>query len=257
MEFLEHIASEIEQTGHTVVRGERSFLIDPLGLQIEVEVGERKEHNVNGRHSVVHKLTIKATHADLFPNGIFECIGAAGKDDEDAFAYGTRVFAPIHECLVPFPTEGFEVQRLDMVSRNDETDENLGWKVYLGPLQAAGEFAEGADFQSDYLLLSIYNELIPYLYESRLFWIKIYIAKFSDGQVMADVWLNNADWPQALNRIQNLIAARQNVTSYSALRQFIVIQPCSISEIKNAENLIGALPPKPKKGLLSRLFRRN
>ena len=145
MNFLEYLAQAVERTGHTITRGESFFTVEPINVKIETEIGERNEHNVNGEHSVVLNISIKATHEQMFPEGIWDCLAGVGGTDEEAYSYAAHVwtegiFLTIHEILVPTETKDFQVPRFDMLTRNQETGEEFGWKLYLGAFQAAGEF---------------------------------------------------------------------------------------------------------------------
>ena len=157
MDFLEHLAQTVERTGHTVTRGESFFTVQPINVKIETEIGERNEHNVNGEHSVVLNISIKATHEQMFPEGIWECLAGVGRTDEETYSYAANVwtegvFLTIHEIFVPIETKDFQVPRFDMLTRNQETGEEFGWKLYLGAFQAAGEFSARTDLDETILV---------------------------------------------------------------------------------------------------------
>src|SRR3981189_1292113 len=92
MSFLEHLAREIEKTGHTVIQAESSLLVEPINVKIESEIGERVEHDNGSQHSVVISVSIKATNEQLFPEGIWDCLAGGGENDDEAFSFAAEVW---------------------------------------------------------------------------------------------------------------------------------------------------------------------
>jgi hypothetical protein len=248
MEFLEHLAQAVERTGHTVTRGKSFLMVEPINLKIEAEIGGRNEHNVNGTYSVVLAISIKATHEQMFPNGVLDCLAGVGRSDEEAFSYAAHawtegIFWTIHEILVPTETEGYPVLKLEMLTRNQDTGEEFGWKLYIGALQAAGEFAGHTDLDQTILVKKLLNEISSITVEKKLFWIKIYIAKLSETDIHGDCWLNNQDWIEGLNALYWFTEEWQDITSYGAMKQFVIIKPCEVGEIDSIDQIRQSLPP--------------
>ena len=248
MELLEHLAQAVERTGHTVTRDESFFTVEPINLKIEAEIGDRKEYNSNGKQTVVLTLSIKATHEQLFPVGIWDRLAGFGINDEEAFSYAAYVwtegiFWTIHEILVPTETKSSQVLRLEMLTRNQETGEEFGWKLYVGALQATGALAEHTDLNQTILVQKLLNEISSMATEKRLFWIKIYIAKLSETDIQGDCWLNNQEWMEGLNALCWFAEEWQDITSYAAMKQFVIIKPCEVSEVESADKIRQSLPP--------------
>jgi hypothetical protein len=246
MTFLEHLAEEVERTGHTVHRHESYFVVEPINLKIEHEIGERREHTSDGQRRVVITIGIKATHDEMFPDGIWDCLAGIGENDDDAFSYAAQVwtrgvFPPIHEILVPTETPSLSVQRVDLVSRCEDSGDTLAWKVYLGELQVVGDFSDREDINDNSILLRrMFNELTPELSRKRLIWIKAVIGKSPDGSAQGDCWLNNQDWVEGLSALY-WFADEWQVVGFTYIKQFMIVKPCGWSDIENAEKLKQAL----------------
>lgn len=256
MELLEHLAQAIERTGHIVTRGESFLIVEPINLKIEANIGDRKEYNSNGKQSVVLPISIKATHGQMFPDGIWDRLAGFGRDDEEAFSYAAHawtegVFWTIHETLVPTETEDSQVLRLEMLTRNQETGEEFGWKLYVGALQATGAFAGRTDLNQIILVQKLLNEISSIATEKRLFWIKIYIAKLSETDIQGDCWLNNQEWIEGLNALYWFAEEWQDIQSYAAMKQFVIIKPCEVSEIESADQIRQSLPPLEESSFFS------
>lgn len=260
MKFLEHLTQEIEKTGHAIKRGDSSFFIESLNLLIEGIVNDKQEHNVNGEYSVVYELHITATHKDLFPDGIWDCLAGVGKNDDEAFSNAAQNwvwvnFLVIHEIIVPVETKDFNVPRFDLLTKNLDTGEEFAFKMFLGELQATGEFMELKDSLEETILVQkLLNEISAVAIEKKLFWIKIYISKLNDNQIMGDCLLNNQNWLEGLNVLYWFAEELKYVKSYAALKQFIIIKPCEMSELKNPDKIRESLPPATKPNFLKRLF---
>ena len=85
MNFIEHLAIEIERTGHKVTSAGAGFSIEPIGLKVEAEVGERVVHNGFDPVTVAFTIRIKATHDIMFPEGIWDELAGFGVDDDGGF----------------------------------------------------------------------------------------------------------------------------------------------------------------------------
>jgi hypothetical protein len=184
----------------------------------------------------------------MFPGGIWDCLAGFGRNDEEAFAYAARVwtegvFWTIHEILVPTETEDCPVLKLEMLTRNQETGEELGWQLYLGAFQTSGEFLGRTDLDETTLVQKLINQISSITTEKKLFWIKIYIAKLSETEIQGDCWLNNQDWMEGLNALYWFAEEWQDIKSYAAMKQFVIIKPCEVSEIANADQIRQSLPP--------------
>ena len=240
MLLLEHLANEVEKTGHTIRREGASFVVESINLRIECAIGGRNEHNVNGEYSVVYSISIKATHEQSFPAGIWDALAGFGASDDEAFSYAARVwtsgvFPPIHDTLMPAEAAGFEVPRSSLVSRNEETGEIFAWKLYLGELQATGDFVERPEtLANDLLPRRMFDAIASELYEQKLVWIKAYVCKMPDGTLHGDCWLNNRDWVEGLNALYWFAEEWGESKSYTSLKQFMIIKPCGWDEIENA-----------------------
>lgn len=113
MEFLEHLAQAVERTGHAITRGESFFVVEPINLKIETEIGER----IDGQHSVILNLSIRAAHEQACPEGILDCLAGVGENDQQAYAYAANlwtegVFLTIHEIFVPTEQKIFKFRDL-------------------------------------------------------------------------------------------------------------------------------------------------
>lgn len=84
--------------------------------------------------------------------------------------------------------------------------------------------------------------------------MKIYISKLPSNEIYGDCLLNNQEWKDGLNALYWFAEEWKDVKSYAAMKQFVIIKPCEVSEIANAEKIRQSLPPVEKRGFFSRWF---
>jgi hypothetical protein len=246
MDFLEHLAQAVEKTGHTIERGDSSLVVSPLQITVESRTGQAEIHANNDQ---VIQISIKASHQQEFPEGIWESLAGLGKNEDEAFSYAaeawtTGVFPPIHDVLMPAELPGFAVPRCNLVTRNEASGELFPWQVYLGPLQATESFPERGNIPEEVLLKQMFNAMTGELISQRLIWIKAFVAKLPDGSIHADCWLNNQNWIEGLNALYWFAEELPRVEAYAALKQFMIVKPCDWNTIENAEELKQSLPPR-------------
>lgn len=259
MDFLDHFAAAIEATGHIVSKQESSILVEPIGLTIEAKAASRSDHDTDGRKTVVFSIEVKVTHPETFPEGIDICLAGFGEDERKAFSYVADswvsiVFWTIHEALLPSKVPDSGVECVDLLTRNEDTGEEFGWKFYVGPVGAAGDFFPDKGLDNLILVKRLLGSISAVALGKKVLWLSVFIAKPNKTETLGECLLNNNEWGDGLNDLYLFASEWTDVVSYTALRQFFILMPCEINEIKNYEVLRQSLPATKKKGLLSRWF---
>lgn len=265
MDLLDYFAEAIERSGHTVSRQETSIVVEPIQLRIEVETLHRTDHEVNEQGSVVFSIEVKATH-EQFPESVILCLAGIGRDEREAFSYAASswvslVFWTIHEMLLPSKTPDSGVECMDLLTRNEDTGEEFGWKFYVGPVGTAGDLFAGEGLDNLILVRRLLGSISSVALGKRVLWLNAYIAKPNNSEIFGECLLNNNEWPNGFNDLHQFASEWADVVSYTALKQFFILKPCELGEIRNHEELRLRLPsqqaiqPERKKGLLSRWFR--
>lgn len=230
MNFLEHLAQEVERTGHTVQRRDSSFLVVSINLEIE---GEEVEPFA-GQHPSIKQVHVTAIHKQLFPGGIWDCLVGFGEDKDTAFSDAARtwmagIFQPIHELLVPSNIPRFQVIKIDSVKLDPETREMFAEKIYLGALQFAGDFVKRRDILDEEVILKKMPNALANAstyYWRKLHWVKAFISKMPNGTINGSCWLNNQDWAEGLQVLYQFAEEWGGVESYTMMKQLIIIKPC-------------------------------
>lgn len=259
MDLLDHFAAAIEATGHTVSKHESSILVEPVGLKIEAEAAHRTDHDTDGRKTVVFSVEVRATHPQTFPEAINICLAGFGEDEQKAFAYAadswvSLVFWTIHEALLPSKTPDSGVECVDLLTRNEDTGEEFGWKFYVGPVGAAGDFFPDEGLDNLILVKRLLGSISAVALGKRVLWLSVFIAKSNRTETFGECLLNNNDWPDGLEDLHQFASEWTDVDSYTALKQFFILKPCEVSELRDYEGLRKSLPPMKKRGLLNRWF---
>jgi len=260
MDLLDHFAAAIEATGHTVSKQEKSILVEPIGLMIEAEAANRTDHDTDGRKTVVFSVEVSTTHQQAFPDQVIKtCLAGFGEDEQKAFAYAadswvSLVFWTIHEVLLPSKTPDSGVECVDLLTRNEDTGEEFGWKFYVGPVGAAGDFFPDEGLDNLILVKRLLGSISSVALGKRVLWLSVFIAKPNKTETFGECLLNNNEWADGLKDLHQFASEWTDVVSYTALKQFFILKPCELSEIENYEGLRAKLPPMKKRGLLRRWF---
>ena len=239
MIFTEYLARALERTGHAVKWNQSSIFIESLELEIEGQAIE----TFRSQYSCVSEIQIKATHNQLFPGGILDCLPGYGNTEGEAFSDAASVwtggvFQPVHELLVSRDTPGFHVTKVDSAFISPETGEELPRRIYLGPLQYCGDFAKRNQKPDEEVILKKMSNTLAEAtsyYLKELYWIKTFVAKLPDDSIHASCWLNNHDWEGGLTILRQFAQEWGRVDSYTMMKQFIVSQHCQWHELKNPE----------------------
>ncbi|HEX6278806.1 MAG TPA: DUF6348 family protein [Pyrinomonadaceae bacterium] len=261
MDLLDHFAEAIEQSGHTVSRQETSIVVEPINLRIEVATPHRTDHDVNGQKSVVFSIEVRATHDEMFSESIKSCLAGIGRDEREAFSYAagswvSLVFWTIHEALLPSKTPESGVECVDLLTRNEDTGEEFAWKFYVGQLGAAGDFFPDESLDNLILVKRLLGSISSVALGKKMLWLSVFIAKPNKTETFGECLLNNNEWADGLKDLHLFASEWNDVVSYTALKQFLILRPCELSEIKNYEGLRAKLPPMKRRGLFRRWFDR-
>jgi hypothetical protein len=263
MDLLDHFAAAIETTGHSVSKQETSILVEPIGLKIEAEAAHRTDHNTDGRKTVVFSIEVSTTHQHAFPHQVIKtCLAGFGEDEQRAFAYAadswvSLVFWTVHEVLIPSKVPDSGVECVDLLTRNEDTGEEFGWKFYVGPLGGAGDLFPEESPDNLILANRLLGSISSVALGKKMLWLSVFIAKPNATETFGECLLNNEEWTDGLKQLHLFASEWNDVVSYTALKQFFILKPCELGEIRNYESLRAKLPPMKKKGFLSRWFGKN
>lgn len=103
-------------------------------------------------------------------------------------------------------------------------DKEVLWHPKLGTLTVQGQwikYPEGEPF-FDLLKDKIHNQLTT----NKINWLKIYISKRAEGEIIGECLFNNIPWEVASNEIFNYAKTWKMTDEFHGLKQFIMFRRC-------------------------------
>jgi hypothetical protein len=212
------LETRLREMGYTIKRHTQYLaLIVSDELEVSVMVVENPEN-----HPRIMQLMVSAAHPQYFPNGIIEHIAGLGNTVEDQIRSTLNNY--IHSTFMTI-IDGFSDRHnpdLDFITIVNEKE--ILWHPKLGALNAQGQWDEYPEGEPLYDLLK--NEIPNRLTTNKINWLKIYISKNANAELIGECLFNNAPWEAALDKIFNYAKTWEMPGEFKALKQFIVFRRC-------------------------------
>lgn len=165
----------------------------------------------------VHILTL---HRQLFPDGIAENIVGMGEHLEDKVEsaltnYFTTTFPPIIDSL----SDSHFVEL-------DYTDnDGILWHPKPGDMVLQGQWEHSDMVRPLFDLLK--EKLKGIKFESKINWLKMYMARQADGSLSGECLLNNEPWDDGFQEMCQQVQWEQP-GKFSGQKQFVMIRRCDV-----------------------------
>lgn len=187
----------------------------------ELEIGVMVVENANNHPSILH-LMVSASHSKYFPNGIIESIVGAGYTIEDQVS--TALDNYINSTFITIMNSFSDSHDPNLDFKTIVNGKKVLWHPKLGTLNAQGQWNEYPEGEPLYDLLK--NEIPNQLTTNKINWLKIYISKRADGEIIRECLFNNAPWDAVSNEIFNYAKTWEMPGEFKGLKQFIIFRRC-------------------------------
>lgn len=187
----------------------------------ELEIGVMVVENTDNHPSIMH-LIVSASHLKYFPNGIVESIVGAGYAIEDQI--NTALDNYINPTFVTIMNSFTDSHDPDLDFITKVNGKEVLWHPKLGTLNAQGKWNKYPEGEPLYGLLK--NEIPNQLTTNKINWLKIYISKRADGEIIGECLFNNAPWEVASNKIFCYAKTWEMPGEFKGLKQFIMFRRC-------------------------------
>ena len=142
-----------------------------------------------------------------------------------------------------------DVEHSQMVVAIEETGEQFGWSVHLGPIvtRVFGDIAQPEELGKNEIFRRLFNVVHPFAAHTTLFWLECFAVRYPDGRIDATCRKHNDDWEEGKQALL-LWAAEWPVNSngFVSQRQFIIFEPTAVKDLPSGKELVERLP-LPKK----------
>ncbi|MCK7553752.1 DUF6348 family protein [Chitinophaga sedimenti] len=175
--------------------------------------------------SLIH-LLITTKNADYFPEGIIENIVGVGNTLEEKVEtvldnYLATTFPAIADSFL----DGHDPE----VDFNDAR--GVLWHPRIGALSLQGQWeAEPAGEPIFDLLKTRLAGMLP---DRKLNWLKVYVARYQDNEIIAECLLNNEVWPEGVAAVRAYAAGWAQVGTFLGQKQFMMFRRCDAFDAVN------------------------
>ncbi|TSJ39570.1 hypothetical protein FO440_17665 [Mucilaginibacter corticis] len=215
---LAALESRLVEMGYRVERHTQYLSII---VNNDLEIGVMVVENPDSHPSIMH-LMVSASHAIYFPDGIIESIVGAGLSIEDQTNtalnnYITSTFVTIIDSF----TDSHDPDLDFMAMINGEY---MLFHPKLGDLLIQGEWSEQPQTE---LIFDLLKDKIPSrLSNNKINWLKVYISKRADGEIIGECLFNNVPWELGEKEIFNYAKSWEMPGEFKGMKQFILFRRC-------------------------------
>ena len=228
-----NISSVVNENSY-LIDGLKNKLID-LGFEIkkneeylsltinsELEITGVVIDNPNTHPSLI-QLMILLIHPEYFPKGIVDNVAGIGstiqeKIDSALENYLNTTFNTIMESF-----RENHIPEMDFTIKIN--DNNVLWHPNFGELVFQGDWKEFPDGEPLYEILK--EKIKSKITNQKFNWLKLYISKNSNNEIIGECIFNNEPWEEGLKIITNYAENwNQNIDYFLAQKQFIVFKRC-------------------------------
>lgn len=175
-------------------------------------------------HSSIFYASVLTMHTIYFPQGIDENVAGYGISlEEKAGSLINNYIDTIFLTIIDGLSDTHD-PNLDMNVSTDGRD--ILWHPTLGSMYFYGQWNE---YPENELLFELIRDIITNkLSSNKINWLKIYVAKMADGNVITDCLFNNEQWDDGLDRIANYAKTWKIESDLKGIKQFIVLRRCDL-----------------------------
>jgi hypothetical protein len=87
--------------------------------------------------------------------------------------------------------------------------------------------------QYEYLFKILKDKIPAQLTDNKLNWLKIYISKRADGQIIGECLFNNVQWETGYEEIYKYAKSWYLIDEFRGIKQFIVFRRCDLYDVTN------------------------
>ena len=223
--LLEALKAILIEMGYQVERHPQYL---SLIINTELEVSTMIVENPGTHPSVLH-LMVAASHPQYFPNGIIENVVGVGITLEEQVNavlgnYINSTFLTLIDSL-----SDTHNPELDF-TRSINSKEVL-WHPKLGKMNFQGLWQEYPQYE--YLFEILKDKIPAQLTDNKLNWLKIYISKRADGQIIGECLFNNVQWETGYEEIYKYAKSWNLIDEFRGIKQFIVFRRCDLYDVTN------------------------
>lgn len=219
--ILYYLKQDLNKMNIRAEMSDESLILIDFDTAIQARVGNRTQHP----NMIVLQLDFRVLSTTLFDDFVYESLAgiAEGNDLENAIKNGVSSFISGTLTSMIESCDDTHNQELDF-----ETDCNglvRLWHPKIGNLQAQGEFDENtADLNQIFNILK--DDIRFKVKDKRAYWVKVYVSKQIDGNIITQCNINNQPFPEADEKMRKYASEWSLKGQFKGEKQFIIIRQC-------------------------------
>ena len=176
--------------------------------------------------------------------GYGDTLAASARDAADQWLAG--VF-PVVQSWLTQRAHVCTVTKAQMIVAVQETAEQFGWSVHLGPIlhrlyAAPPHTYSPPDVSPDIVFKPVFNAVHPLAAHKTLFWLECFAARYPDGTVDATARFHNEDWPEGKEALLAWAAEWPDTDGcLLSRRQFLMFEPVPVHLLSSSGSMKEAL----------------
>jgi hypothetical protein len=217
--LIDVLKSKLNTLGYEVEKNEEYLA---LTINSELEIAGTVIDIPNTHPSLI-QIMILLIHPEYFPKGIIDNVAGIGstiqeKIDSALENYLNTTFNTIMESF-----KENHIPEMDFTTKVNDRD--ILWHPNFGELVFQGEWKEFPDGEPLYEILK--EKIKSKIKNQKFNWLKLYISKNSNNEIIGECLFNNEPWEEGLEMISKYAEKwGQNIEYFLAQKQFIVFKRC-------------------------------
>ncbi len=215
--LIDELGKKLSELNYEVNISQQYWL---LTVNAELEIATAIIDSAENHPNLIH-LMIMVSHKLHFPNGIKENIVGAGYNLQEKVDSVLKNFLG---TTFPAIMDGFTESHMPELDFND--DKGVLWHPKLGGLWFQGQWENQPDGEPLFDLLK--ERLKTAMADQKFNWVKTYIARQPDGNIMAECLLNNVPWEDGYKEIYEYGKTWGQAGVFLGQKQFMMIRRCDL-----------------------------
>ncbi|WP_183565958.1 DUF6348 family protein [Mucilaginibacter sp. SP1R1] len=215
--------ARLSEMGYSVKRHTQYLT---LIVDDELEISFMIVENPGNHPSLMH-LTVSASHPKYFQKGVIENVVGTGYSLENQANSALNNY--INSTFLTIIESFSDRHNPNLDFTTTVNGKVVLWHPKLGSLCTQGQWNENPP---DELFFDLLKDKIPdQLTSNKINWLKIYISKRANGEIIGECLFNNDPWEAASNEIFNYAKTWEMRGEFHGLKQFIMFRRCDASDI--------------------------
>ena len=196
------------------------LVINDCKMTIKAGVSNKTQH----QNAIVLQLDFIIKHEN-FDTEILESVAGIGRENDiyQAIRNGTATFV---SNVLEVIAEGFcDTHNPELDFETLLGDRQQIWHPKIGGLHAQG-YCSINTIDNSRIFNILKDEIVPRLGTKRFYWVKVYVSRQADGEIITQCTFNNEPFLKAQQKMEEYAKSWNTGNQFKGEKQFILIRQC-------------------------------